>query len=841
MSEDRQSRRHIFPQHITQTELFTSPRPNIPPPIIPFRDRLAHATALRKSLETVAIDAAIAKQAQIDTGVEYDIGLIVEFEGFPDVELAFDSLPREKKGIELLNVRRDDNATLATVFVPDGKLPHFEQLLTDYVAERRDKNGRRLDNSALLNTIKAIRTGSLRALWTDELCLLPADEDESAWWEVWLPVRKDRSRVVDTFRRLAVAQDMRVSEDMIVFPERTVVLIKATPKQLKQSMVTLNSIAELRSPKETADFFDSMIPIEQPDWSDELLGRTTFAESATGKLPYVCLLDTGANRGHPLLEASLAPQDVHTVDPNWGVDDMDGHGTGMSGLALFGDLTEALAGVEPIRIDHRLESVKLLPINGGNAGDSVLHGSLVTEAVGRPEASPMGANRLRVFSMAITARDGRERGRPSAWSAALDRLVSDAANDGQFPRLLVVSAGNIRDIDSWSQYPHSNTTDGIHDPGQAWNSLTVGACTHLVNITEPDAAGYSPVAAAGGLSPFSTTSATWERQWPLKPDLVFEGGNAGKDKLGAVWFPSLSLLTTNHEVAERLFTTTNATSAATALAARMAAQIWVAYPDAWPETVRALMVHSSEWTDEMCRMYLPGGKSSRKVEVENLIRHCGFGTPDLNRALWSASSALTLVIQEQLHPFRRNGSQESMRDMHLHRLPWPIEELASLGELEVELRVTLSYFIEPNPSTRGIRSRYRYESHGLRFEVMRPLESEDDFRARINAAARDEEHDGAQGSGDSGWLLGKNKRHRGSLHSDIWTGTAADLASRGAIGIYPAMGWWRTRKKLERIDRAARYALVVSIRTPQTEVDLYNAVELKIAQSTPIEIGTQPW
>jgi hypothetical protein len=837
MPEDRNQRPHIFPQHVTQTESFKSPRQIVPQSIVPTRDRLAHAAALRKSLETVAIDAEAAKRAQIDAGVECDIGLIVEFEGFADVELAFDSLPREKKGIELLNVRRDDHATMATVFVPDGALPHFERLLTDYVAERRGINGQHLDHSALLNTIKAIRTGSLRALWTDEVDLLPAEEDESAWWEVWLPVRGDRSRIVDSFRRLATAQDMRVSEDMIVFPERTVVLMKATPKQLKQSIMTLNSIAELRSPKETADFFDSMIPIEQPDWSDDLLSRTTFADAAIGNVPYVCVLDTGANRGHPLLEASLAPEDMHSVNPSWGVNDTEGHGTGMSGVALYGDLTEALADIQPIRIEHRLESVKLLPINRGNAGDSVLHGSLVTEAIGRPEASRLGANRLRVFSMAITAPDGRERGRPSAWSAALDRLASDAANDGQFPRLLVVSAGNT-DVGAWTQYPHSNTTDGIHDPGQAWNTLTVGACTHLVDITEPNAASYSPVAAAGGLSPFSTTSVTWEPQWPLKPDLVFEGGNAGKDHMVAFSFPSLSLLTTNHEVAKRLFTTTNATSAATALAARMAAQIWAAYPDAWPETVRALMVHSAEWTEEMCRMYLPAGKSSKKVEVENLIRHCGFGTPDLNRALWSASNALTLVVQEQLHPFRRNGNQESMRDMHLHRLPWPIDELASLGELEVELRVTLSYFIEPNPSARGIRSRYRYESHGLRFDVKRPLESENDFRARINAAAREEEHDGSQGTGDSQWLLGKNKRHRGSIHSDIWTGTAAELASRGVIGIYPAMGWWRTRKKLDRIDRSARYALVVSIRTPETDVDLYNAVKLQVAQATPIEIQT---
>ena len=104
--------------------------------------------------------------------------------------------------------------------------------------------------------------------------------------------------------------------------------------------------------------------------------------------------------------------------------------------------------------------------------------------------------------MAVTARDNRDRGRPSAWSAAIDRLAVDAGGEGATPRLLIVSAGNIYDPNAWAEYPKSNSTDGIHDPGQAWNVLTVGACTNLVNITEADTDGYQSIAPAGGLSPF---------------------------------------------------------------------------------------------------------------------------------------------------------------------------------------------------------------------------------------------------------------------------------------------------------------------------------------------------
>ena len=74
----------------------------------------------------------------------------------------------------------------------------------------------------------------------------------------------------------------------------------------------------------------------------------------------------------------------------------------------------------------------------------------------------------------------------------------------------------------------------------------------------------------------------------------------------------------------------------------------------------------------------------------------------------------------------------------------------------------------------------------------------------------------------------ERQRHRGSLHQDVWEGTAADLASRGFLAVYPAAGWWRTRPALERYDLPARYSLVVSIRTEQTEIDLYNAIAQKV-------------
>ncbi|MDD9982077.1 MAG: hypothetical protein OXU81_12080 [Gammaproteobacteria bacterium] len=119
--------------------------------------------------------------------------------------------------------------------------------------------------------------------------------------------------------------------------------------------------------------------------------------------------------------------------------------------------------------------------------------------------------------------------------------------------------------------------------------------------------------------------------------------------------------------------------------------------------------------------FLPAGEAPNKADYLRLVRRCGFGVPDIARARWSVENSLTMVVEERLHPFRRTGSgPPTLRDMHLHDLPWPRDVLEGLGATPVEMRVTLSYFIEPNPSRRGHRSRYRYESHGLRFDVKDP-------------------------------------------------------------------------------------------------------------------------
>jgi hypothetical protein len=245
------------------------------------------------------------------------------------------------------------------------------------------------------------------------------------------------------------------------------------------------------------------------------------------------------------------------------------------------------------------------------------------------------------------------------------------------------------------------------------------------------------------------------------------------------------------------------------------------------------MIHSAEWPIAMKRQFLNanGRGEYSKSDYGRLLRICGYGVPNLSRALACASNSLTLISEAEIQPYTKKEGRSyfSTKDMHLHRLPWPREVLLALGETPVALRVTLSYFIEPGPGEVGWKDKYRYASYGLRFSLNSPGEPEEDFVKRLNKAARDKgEGKPDTDSGSDRWLIGSNSRDTGSVHSDIWKGTAADIASCNLIGVYPVIGWWRERPWLGRWDRKARYSLIVSLHTPDENIDIYTPVAVQL-------------
>lgn len=814
--------RHLFLDGPTDTRPFSSPgggggsaRPTV--------DRAAHAAKIRQRLEA---SFGVDEQRRVAAASDRH-GTYLMFSSEPGFDLALKSLEAKRLGIRLMNVKEEgpprQETTRATVYVPRVAMAHFLKKVSQY--EQQDTRGKEPKpmNAPLIESIADVRLAVLETgFWMDSRGQIPGDTPD--WVEVWLSSAD--LAVIERFTALCSRLDIQIGQGNLTFPERTVILICATRTQLVQLIEHSDDIAEFRAAREVASFFTSEPNRDQVQWVDHLLERMVTDRHDEVA---VLVLDHGVNNGHRLLEPLLANDDRHTVDPAWGRNDHHGHGTLMAGTAGYGDLLTVLQGNEPVRITHCLESAKILPPSAANPKH--LWGLRTADGISRAEIQ--SHQRKRVVCMAVTGKDVGDRGRPSSWSGKVDELASGYEDDKR--RLIIVSAGNVEGDADWQSYPEANKTAEVQDPAQSWNALSVGAYTEKTRLVDPTMAGWNPIAEAGGLSPFSSTSLTWPpRRWPIKPEVLFEGGNVAKHPDGRVTeHDDLCLLSTSWMPQIKQFAAFNATSAASALAAWMAAKIQAAYREAWPETVRGLIVHTAEWTDTQRRDFLT---DESKGGYARLARVCGYGVPDLERALYCANNSLTLIAQQEIQPFDKHASRYISNEMHLYRVPWPVDVLRNLGETPVRMRVTLSYFIEPSPGEVGWQDRYRYASHALRFELNGPGESETEFVQRINAKEREGgRHPGTEGASDH-WTLGE-ARDVGSVHSDIWRGKAVELAASNLLIVHPAVGWWRERQHLGRWNRRTRYSLIISIHLPGQEVDIYTPVATQIGARVPVPVA----
>lgn len=825
-------KKNIFLKNTNSTHNYKSPR-KVVKSEFPRRPNIkSHGELIKNRLNYAYERSHNQKKA---AAIRYKSGTYLEFKGAEGYDLAIQKLENMPKGIRLLNVQEQDGSlkekkiVKATIYVPEGQESFFIKRFEAYINETT-KNGKPKNND-LVSSIEDISLAMLESFWIGKLENMPGNDPK--WCEVWLRYEGDKheeinknnqKETLENFNLCCQKLEIEVEKNEIYFPERIVKLIKANKKQLQSILLNCDYIAEFRRSPEKVNFFNKINGSEQQEWIEEFLERTSFSDSDVT----VCILDTGIALNHPLLAPAVSSTSaIQSVDSSWGNYDHDGHGTEMSGIALYEKLSEHLSSSDSITINHKIESVKILPPVGNNAKE--LYGAITENAVLLAEIANPKATRI--ICMAITAADhNTDDGSPTSWSAAIDNITSSAEENSE-RRLFFISGGNVHPVElAELNYPDVNQIKGIENPGQSWNAVTVGAYNDSVYIDSSNHLGFNPVADVGELSPYSSTSMSWKKEWPIKPEILLDGGNMITNGTDYDICEDLSTLTTNRNFLNTPLSTIWGTSAATAQASWMAAQLCYAYPGIWPETVRALLIHSANWTPQMIAQFCLDDKKSKGRR--QLLRTCGYGIPDLNKAIECANNSVNLVIQEEIQPFDKG----SMKDMHIHEIPWPKEVLESLGEIEAKIKVTLSYFIEPGPGEVGWKNKYRYSSAGLRFDVINSNESLEDFQKRINTMMRgDDLSDNGEGSSRE-WYLGKNNRDVGSIHSDFCSVPAIDLCDANYIAVYPVIGWWRERSHLGKYNKKMKYALVVSIETPDIDVDLYTPIIAQIRQEISIEI-----
>ncbi|MFT4928251.1 MAG: hypothetical protein ACI8WB_004370, partial [Phenylobacterium sp.] len=335
--------------------------------------------------------------------------------------LKIDSL--DKHGMELVSVNKIDGIVVANVAVPFDKFASLADLVEQYGHEKL-ANGKP-KNQPLIESISFINNADIPSLWFSDKPF-PNDVHRKHNFELWFTTHHVDSKAISLkLAEYAPLCGITLKNDSLNFKQRLVKIAAASITELEKLQRLTGLLVEVRPAAIVASDFTAMPATEQMDWS-----QAPQYDIAPGAIP-ICILDTGVNGQHPLLRLIVNPKTHIVHDPSWGVNDVQGHGTNMAGLAALGDLKLVLFNSK-IDVTATIESAKILPDHGSNEPE--LYGVITSDVVYNIDAIKPSNNR--VYTLAITA-DYSLRGRPSSWSAALDLLAAETPDDDS-RRLFIV-------------------------------------------------------------------------------------------------------------------------------------------------------------------------------------------------------------------------------------------------------------------------------------------------------------------------------------------------------------------------------------------------------------------
>ena len=464
--------------------------------------------------------------------------------------------------------------------------------------------------------------------------------------------------------------------------------------------------------------------------------------------PGIVVLDSGLAAGHPVLAPAVG--DAQSFLLGASAADEHGHGTFVSGIALYDDVGECLR-THSFVPELRLFSGRIL--DDQNESDPRLVENQVDEAV-RYFVDNYGC---RIFNLSYGDKNKPYQGRHVAGLAVtLDALSRELGV------LFIVPTGNYDGDedgpDDWlARYPHylTGTTSTLLDPAPALNALTVGSLArHERSERWPNDPAYRPIARIDQPSPFTRHGPSVNGS--VKPDLVDYGGNmlvdvrAGRRPMAGQ--QGAGELSTSHDFAAgRPFAEDSGTSFAAPRVANAAARILVELPEASVDLCRALLVSHAR-TPTACTDLFAGDE----VALRNVT---GYGLVDRSALYRSMENCVTLWAEESIEN----------RHHHFYEVPVP-DEFWSQGRRLREMTVALAF----RPPVRTTRIDYRAVAISFKLVCAGSLdEVAQSFNAAVDRIIAPNIQERATGR-----RISETARSRGTIQASTWTFTQPSRAMR---------------------------------------------------------------
>ena len=412
--------------------------------------------------------------------------------------------------------------------------------------------------------------------------------------------------------------------------------------------------------KITKDILDEIIQFKEVAWVDRPFYpifkpyeyRTVDISDIKVNPPHkdavgILVIDSGIVSNHPILGQAVAAEENYQ-DGEKETYDTVGHGTAVSGCAVFGDIEECIKNKE-FNASNWLFSAKVMyknkemPTRAIFDPDKLIEhqlNDLIRNFLDNPSYN------IKVVNISFGNND-------EIWDLTSSRqfplasLIDEIAFD--YPDVVfIVSAGNespkkhydsiAEIIDNYPNYLIENPNFRIINPATSALALTVGSIVPPIKIMDDGHTGediWYPIAEANQPSPFSRTG--YGINGMVKPEIVEYGGNLIlKEMYGAIRENSGGkiVLLSNKPYGDQMFTFDYGTSFSAPKVANIVGKIANMFPQKSSNYIKNLILLSADY---------PDNSIISKFGKDTIYRTEGYGLPNFEKAIYSSDNRVVLL------------------------------------------------------------------------------------------------------------------------------------------------------------------------------------------------------
>ena len=556
----------------------------------------------------------------------------------------------------------------------------------------------------------------------------------------------------------------------------------------------------------------------------------------------ILVIDSGVQRGHPLIAPVLGETEVFPDAKRQfikgGSDDVNGHGTNVAGIAIYGNVENCInqRSFDPTAW---LFSARVTNENNEYDEDLLVETQLDQAIRAFVEQYP----NCKVINISLgnadqIYRDGLKQFRLAA-------KIDEIAYEYQHKNIVfVISAGNAfyeeakSDEQLRTDYPNYllKPSARIIDPATSAIALTVGSLSlGRGSITEPSDVRRQAIATLPGYpSPFTRTGFGVDGM--IKPDVVDFGGDividlSYREDIGLPKtnilpdnVAGVSIVTLSKDFNSSLFQICSGTSFAAPRVANIAAQLFTKYRDASSNFIRALIVNSALLPKEIPTQFQCQDKKSQNQQIKKKLAIYGYGQPDLQRAMYSAKNYVVLS---------EDNISIKVGCFYIYEIPQLPPEFFEVKGTRI-LSITLA-FDPPTRPTRGDS----YLGVTMEFDLFKGIDRaivRNAYEATSKTSSPDESTDNTKEK--------LKKKYGAGIEVKLSPGSTIrkkGTVQRGQVEIFPQSKKYdkgnmtlvvTCNRKWANPDEIVmqRYALVACISHSDPQVDLYNPIQIQIAQ-----------